>query len=152
MSETIDTREKLQQRIHEKQAQIQAFLSKVEPRSTLLIVASIVCSGVAALLTAGPAAGGPSLTKAITEALGTAPDTAPSWRLLCAAATVFSFLGTTTLAIYKVQDLANKVAKSQAANARLEALETSLETTDISMQKATDQYIQILQEVSFVPT
>jgi hypothetical protein len=152
MSETRDTREKLQQRIHEKQSQIQAFLSKIEPRSTVLTVTSIVCSGLAAILTAGPAAGGSSLTQALTQALGTAPDTAPSWRLLCAAATVFSFLGTTTLSLYKVQDLANKVAKSQAANARLEALETCLETTDISIQQATNQYTQILQDVSFVPT
>jgi hypothetical protein len=150
MSETIDTREKLQQRIQEKQSQIKAFLVKAEPRSTLLTIASIVCSGVAALLTAGPAAGGPSFTQALTQALGTTPDTAPSWRLLCAAATVFSFFGTTMLAIYKVQDLANKVAKAQAAHARLEALETYLETTDIAMQKATEQYTQILQDVSFM--
>jgi hypothetical protein len=151
MNETIDTREKLQQRIREKKSQIRTFLSKIEPRSTFLTVASIVCSGLAALLTAGPAAGGPSLTQALTQALGTAPETAPSWRLLCAAATVLSFLGTTTLAIYKVQDLANKVAKSQAAKARLEALETYLAMTDISIHKATDQYSQVLQDVSFVP-
>jgi anaerobic selenocysteine-containing dehydrogenase len=75
-----------------------------------------------------------------------------SWRLFCAAAAVLSLIATTTLAIYKIQDLANKVAKAQAANARLEALETFLETTDISIEKATDQYTQILQDVSFVPT
>jgi hypothetical protein len=72
--------------------------------------------------------------------------------LFCAAAAVLSFIATTTLAIYKIQDLANKVAKSQAANARLEALETFLETTNISIENATDQYTQILQDVSFVAT
>jgi hypothetical protein len=148
MSETMDTREKLQQRIHEKQAQIQAFLAKAEPRSTLLTVTSIVCSGVAALLTAGPAAGGLPFSQALSQAVGTRTA---AWRWLCVAATVFSFLSTTMLAMYKVQDLANKVAKSQAARARLEALETYLETTDLSMQHATDQYTQILQEVSFMP-
>ncbi len=152
MSDTIDTREKFQQRIHEKKSQIRLFLSKAEPRSTWLTIASIVCSGLAGLLTAGPATGGPSLTQAVTQALGTSPETAPSWRLFCAAAAVLSFIATTTLAIYKIQDLANKVAKSQAANARLEALETLLETTNISIEKATAQYTQILQEVSFVPT
>jgi hypothetical protein len=152
MSEALDSRERLRQRIHEKKSQLKAYLSRVEPRSAWLTVASIVCSGLSALLTAGPAAGGPSLMQAVTQALGTSPDTAPSWRLFCAAATFLSFLGATALAIYKVQDLANKVAKAQAANARLEALETFLETTDISVQKATDQYTQILQDVSFVPT
>jgi hypothetical protein len=152
MSEAPDTRDKLRQRIHEKKSQIRVYLSRAEARSTWLTIGSIVCSGLAGLLTAGPAAGGPPLTQALTQALGTSAETAPSWRLLCAAAALLSFLGATALTIYKVQDLANRVAKLQAASARIEALETFLETTNLSMQSATDQYIQVLQDVPFVPT
>jgi hypothetical protein len=148
MSQPLDTHEKLQQRIREKKAQLKAFLAQIEPRSTRLTIVSIVATGLAGLLTAGPAAGGPSFTQALTQALGT---TSPSWRLLCAAATVLSFVATTTLAIHKIQDLANRVAKAQAAYARLEALEIVLETTGLSLPKAADQYTHILQEVAFVP-
>ncbi len=101
MSDTNNAREKLRLRIQEKKEQIQAFLAKTQPRSNRLTITSIVCAGLAGLLTAGPAAGGPSFTQAMTEMLGT---TSPSWRLLCAAATILSFISTTTLAIHKVQD------------------------------------------------
>ncbi|HEX2225918.1 MAG TPA: hypothetical protein VHM64_02175 [Candidatus Binatia bacterium] len=148
MSNARDNREKLQQRIREKQGQIQAFLAKAQPRTTRLAIASIVCAGLAGLLTAGPAAGGPSFTQALTETLGT---TSPSWRLLCAAATVLSFLATTMLSIHKIQDLPDRVAKAQAAYSRLEAIETLLETTEISTSTAADQYAQIVHDVSFVP-
>ena len=139
-------REKLQHRIREKKSQVQMYLRKTQPRSDRLIIASIVCAGLAGMLTAGPAAGGPSFTQALTQVLGM---TSPSWRLLCIVATVLSFIATTTIAIHKIQDLANKVAKAQAAHASLEALETLLETTDISNTKAAEQFGKIAHDVSF---
>ncbi len=148
MNHRLDTREKLQQRIREKKAHLQAFLAKTQPRSTGLTIASIICAGLAGVLTAGPAAGGAPLTQWLTEILGT---TAPSWRLLCAAATILSFLATTMLSIHKVQDLANRVAKVQAACSRLEAIETLLETTDISTATAAEQYTQVVQDLPFLP-
>jgi hypothetical protein len=60
-------------------------------------------------------------------------------------------VATTTLAIYKGQDLANRVAKAEAAVATLEALDTFVETTDISTEKAVEQYTQVLLGVAFVP-
>jgi hypothetical protein len=146
MSDTLDGREKLQQRIRDKKDQIEEFLRKTQPRSDRLTIASIVSAGLAGLLTAGPAAGGPSFTQALTQTLGT---TSPSWRLLCAAATILSFIATTALAVHKVQDLTNKVARAQAAHAKLEALETLLDTTDIPISKAADQFARIVPDVSF---
>ncbi|MDA8141113.1 MAG: hypothetical protein M0036_20910 [Desulfobacteraceae bacterium] len=146
MSETLDAREKLQQRIREKKGQIEEFLRKTQPRSDHLTIASIVCAGLAGLLTAGPAAGGPSFTQAITQAIGT---TSPSWRLLCAVATILSFIATTALAVHKIQDLTNKVTKAQTAYAKLEGLETLLETTDLSTAAAADQFGRFINEVPF---
>lgn len=148
MSHPKNDRQRLQQRIREKKADIDLFLSKIGPRSSRLTIASILATGLAGLLTAGPAAGGPSFTQAITQAFSM---TSPSWRLLCAAATLLSFVATTTLAIYKGQDLANRVAKAEAAVATLEALDTFVETTDISIEKAVEQYTQVLLGVAFVP-
>ena len=144
---TIDPRSRLLDRIHEKQRDLKAYLRKFEPRSNRLTILSILGTGLAALLTAGPAVGGASFTAALTQALGT---TSPSWRILCAAATVFSFLATTALSIHKVQDLTNKVSKAQSAHAQLEALETFMETTEISNTTATEQYAQIVRDVPYL--
>jgi esterase/lipase superfamily enzyme len=100
-------------------------------------------------MTAGPAAVGPPLTQALTNVLGT---TTPSWRLLCAAATILSFLATTAFVIAKIQDLPNRVAKAQTAYSRLEGLKTLLEITDIGTAKAVEQYTQVVHDLSFVPT
>ena len=143
----IDSRSRLLDRIHEKQRDLKAYLQKFEPRSNRLTIFSILGTGLAALLTAGPAVGGASFTAALTQALGT---TSPSWRILCAAATVFSFLATTALSIHKVQDLTNKVSKAQSARAQLEALETFMETTEISNTTATEQYAQIIRDVPYL--
>jgi hypothetical protein len=67
------------------------------------------------------------------------------------AATLCSFISTTALAVYKAQDLANRLAKAQGARARLEALSTFLEITDISVERAAAQYTQIVQDVEFIP-
>ena len=147
LGEAAEGREKLRQRLGEKKDHIEAFLAKMQPRSNRLTLTSIVCGGLAGLVTAGPAVGGPSFSQVVTDALGT---TSPSWRWLCALATILSFLATTALAIHKIQDLANKVAKAQAAYGRIEALETLLETTDISTAKAAEQYAQVVNDVAFV--
>ena len=145
---TPDGRKRLQRRIRDKQFDLESFVTKAGPRSSHLTIASFVATGLAGLLTAGPAAGGASFTQAVTQVFGL---TSPSWRILCGGATVLSFLATTTLAILKGQDLANRVAKAEAASATLEALDTFLETTDLSIEKAAEQYTQVLQGVAFVP-
>ncbi|MEP6833614.1 MAG: hypothetical protein ABJB74_09475 [Gemmatimonas sp.] len=144
---SIDSRSRLLDRIHEKKQSLQAFLHNSGPRNNRLTVLSIVGTGLAALLTAGPAVGGASFTAAVTQALGT---TSPSWRILCAGATVLSFLATTALSIQKVQDLPTKVSKAQSAHAQLEALETFMDTTEIPIANATEQYAQIIRDVPYL--
>ncbi len=143
-----DTRERLRERIREKKQDIKAYIARFEPRSNRLTMMSIIGTGLAALLTAGPAIGGTSFTQAVTAALGT---TSPSWRLLCAAATIFSFLATTALSIHKMQDYSTKVSKAQSAHAQLESLEIFMDTTEIPVPTAADQYAQIVRDVPYLP-
>ncbi|MGV3710762.1 MAG: hypothetical protein ACO1Q7_18210 [Gemmatimonas sp.] len=142
-----DSRARLVERIHEKKAALRQYLAKFEPRNSRLTILSIVGTGLAALLTAGPAVGGASFTAALTQAIG---STSPSWRILCAGATVLSFVATTALSLQKMQDLSMKVSKAQSAHAQLEALETFMDTTEIQVTTATEQYAQIIREVPFV--
>lgn len=142
-----DTRERLLERIREKKRDIKAYITTFEPRSNRLTMVSIIGTGLAALLTAGPAVGGASFTQSLTAALGT---TSPSWRWLCAAATVFSFLATTALAIHKMQDYTTKVSKAQSAHAQLESLEIFMDTTELPVATAADQYAQIIRDVPYL--
>ena len=150
MVDEVEAKQRLQQRITEKQRQVGEYIRSAEPRSGTLQILSAIMAGLAGLLTAGPAIGGPSLTRSLTEAFGTSPEAAPSWRLLCAAATVCSFVSTTALSIYRTQDIANRLGKAQAAKARLESLETFLDTTSLPVDKAVDEYTRVVQDVSFV--
>lgn len=149
MGETEDWRKRLRQRIRDRQFDLDSFINRAGPRNNRFTLFSIVATGVAGLLTAGPAAGGTPFTQALTRALGL---TSPSWRMLCGGAAVLSFLAPTMLAILRSQDLANRVAKAEAASATLEALDTLLDTTDLDVEKAAAQYAQVLQGVAFIPT
>jgi len=144
-----DWRRRLRQRIRDRQLDLEAFIRRAGPRSNRFTLFSILATGLAGLLTAAPAAGGTPLTQALTRAFGLS---SPSWRLLCAGAAVLSFLATTLLAVLRSQDLANRVAKAEAASATLEALDTLLDTTDLDVERAAEQYAQVVQGVAFIPT
>jgi hypothetical protein len=147
--EEAEARQRLRQRISDKHRQLAEYIRSAEPRSGTLQIVSTIMAGLAGLLTAAPAVGGPTLTSSLSQALGTGAE-APSWRLLCAAATICSFVSTTALSIYRTQDIANRLGKAQAAKARLESLETFLDTTSLPVEKAVDEYTRVVQDVSFV--
>ena len=69
----------LLERVRAAQLHIASYVNKVEPRGNRLTSFGIACSVLATLLTAGPAIGGESFTKA----LGAAGPNSPSWRILC---------------------------------------------------------------------
>lgn len=150
MPEISPDRENLILRIKDKRAQISTYLASTEPRANRLTTASIVCGAIASLLTAGPAVGGPSFTKTLTAALGTSPEAAPSWRILCAAATLLSVCATTAVAIHRNENLAVRISKAQACKSRLEGLETQLELGTVTAKKAAEAFELHLLEVGFV--
>jgi hypothetical protein len=151
MPDDTQDRQNLIARIKDKRGQIAGYIATTEPRGNRLTTMSIVCGALAGLLTAGPAVGGPNFTKALTAALDTSPEANPSWRILCAAATILSVIATTAIAIYRNENLAVHVSKAQASGSRLEALETSLELGAITVPKATELYERYINEVSFIP-
>jgi hypothetical protein len=152
MPDNPQDRQNLLTRIKEKRNLIADYIAATEPRANRLTTASIICGAIASLLTAGPAVGGPGFTKALTAALGTSAEANPSWRILCAAATILSVIATTAVAIYRNENLAVHVSKAQASGSKLEGLETSLELGAITVPKATELYDRYINEVSFIPT
>lgn len=65
MEESADTRQRLSERIDQKQQAIRSYLGRERPRRNRLSNVSIVGSALAAALTAGPAVGGTGFTEAV---------------------------------------------------------------------------------------
>ena|SRR6266850_2844829 len=150
MGEKIELAESLLGRIREKRKRIVGYVAASEQRSTRLTNISIICGGLATLFTAGPAIGGQSLTRALTEALGTSAASMPSWRLLCAGATILSFIATTAMAMFRARDSIANLAKAQTASARLEGLEIALEFSTVSVDKTVEQYNLVISDMPFL--
>ena len=140
-----ETLEALLQKIREKRRLIAAFVSRLEPTGARLTNLSIVCGAVATALTAGPAIGG----KTFTNVLGPAGSNA-SWRIFCGAASVFSLIAAIATSLYKSHDIATRISKAQACDAKLDGLQTRLELGQMPNKEAAKKYEECLPEIAFI--
>jgi hypothetical protein len=136
----------LLRKLHDKRRRIAAFVGKLEPRGARLTNLGIICSAAAAALTAAPAIGGIRLT----DALGAAGPDSPSWRVLCGAATLFSLIATIATNLFKSHDIASRLARAQACDAKLEGIEVLAELKQVSLKEATARYEKCIPDVSFI--
>jgi hypothetical protein len=141
-----ETFDGLLRRLHDKRRRIAAFVNKYEPRGARLTNLGIICGAIATALTAAPAIGGLRLT----EALGSTGPNSPSWRVLCIAATLFSLVATIATNLFKSHDIASRLARAQACDAKLEGLEILAELKQVSLKEATARYEKCLPDVSFI--
>jgi len=89
MEEPADTRQRLSERIDQKQRAIRSYIGRERPRRNRLSNISSVGSALAAALTAGPAVGGTGFTEAV-RGIFSLDDDSIVWRFLCLAAVIFS--------------------------------------------------------------
>ena len=142
-----DSTAELVARIREKRQQMDRFLSTARPRKRRLINTTIIGGSVAAALTAGPAVGGQSFTAWLTSTLGL---TSPSWRLLCAAASVCSITATVATQLLKSHNVEEHVTRAQGCRAKLEVIEVSLAAGQIDARQATAEYLKCVEEAAFI--
>ncbi|TQV86420.1 hypothetical protein [Aliikangiella coralliicola] len=147
MPEQADSTGALLKRINDKRSEIEQYLSRTRPRNRRLVNTAIICSAVAAALTAGPAFGGKTFTAWLTGTLGL---TSPVWQLMCIGAAVCSLGATITTNMSKSDETASKILRAQTCDAKLEGLETLIEMEQIDAAKASSLYTQYLPEVSFI--
>jgi hypothetical protein len=147
MATEHDDWDALARRLREKRALIAAFNHKASARGAALTNTGIIASAVAAVLTAAPALGGLRLT----QALGSAGANSPSWRILCAVASLCSLVAAIATNLLKSHDIAARLAKAQAADARLEGLELLVELRQLTLKDATERYENAIPEVAFIP-
>ena len=121
-----------------------------QPRKRRLLNTTIVGGSLAAVLTAGPAVGGPSLTVALTGALGLNPASSPAWRILCAAASVCSIMATVATQLLKSQNIEEHVTRAQGCRAKLEVLDVGLTLGQLDVRQATAEYLKCVEDGSFL--
>jgi hypothetical protein len=134
-------------RIRQKRTQLETFLSAARPRKRRLLNTTIVGGSLAAALTAAPALGGQSFTAWLTGALGLA---SPSWRLLCAAASVCSVTATIATQLLKSNNIEEHVTRAQGCRAKLEVLEVGLTMGQIDTRQATSEYLKCVEDAAFL--
>ena len=134
-------------RIRQKRTQLETFLSAARPRKRRLLNTTIVGGSLAAALTAAPALGGQSFTAWLTGALGLA---SPSWRLLCAAASVCSLTATIATQLLKSNNIEEYVTRAQGCRAKLEVLEVGLTMGQIDTRQATSEYLKCVEDAAFL--
>jgi MFS family permease len=139
--------EELASRIRQKREQMERFLAASRPRKRRLLNTTILGGSLAAALTAAPAIGGQSLTGWLTGVLGLS---SPSWRLLCAAASVCSVTATVATQLLKSQNIEEHVAKAEGSRAKLEALEVALTMRQIEVPQATTEYLRCVEDAPFI--
>jgi hypothetical protein len=137
----------LQTRIVQKRAQLDGFLLSAVPRRRRLLNTTIIGGSLAAALTAGPAVGGQPFATWLTGTLGL---TSPSWRLLCAAASVCSVCATVATQLLKSHNIEEQVTRAQGARAKLEVIDAGLATGQIDVRQATTEYLKAVEETAFL--
>ena len=136
------TSEDLLKRIKIKRRSIQSFVNNLKPKGTRLTNFNIICGAIATVLTAAPAIGG----RTVIEALGSSDPDAPAWRIPFALAALFSLLSTIAANLYKSQDIASRLGKAEACDAKLEGLETFLQLNQITVKDGASNMPNILQK------
>jgi hypothetical protein len=149
MSADTELRQELLARIQAKRASIHTFVRDLEPRSVRQANISIVCSSVAAVLTAGPALGGTTFAGGVQHALAL-PDDAVVWRILCLIAMSVSLVSAISTNLYKTSDVAARLSRAQACSAALEGLETLVEFGNLPVNQAVKLYQQYVAGVPFI--
>ena len=137
----------LLQRIREKRAEVDRFLAATQPRKRRLLNTTIVGGTLAAALTAGPAVGGASFTAWLTQTLSLR---SPSWRLLCAAASISSVLATVATQLLKTNNIEEHVAQAQSCRAKLEVLDVAITLGQLDTAQATAEFLRYPEAASFL--
>ena len=149
MDESADTRQRLSDRIDQKQQAIRTYLGRERPRRNRLSNISIVGSALAAMLTAGPAVGGTGFTEAVQGIFSLQEDSIV-WRFLCLAAVIFSVAAALATNFANSRALGEKVSAAESAHAQLEGLQLSLSFGNLAVADALKLYQQAVAPVAFV--
>ena len=139
--------QELLQKITEKRERVRAFALKHGPKNKLLLNVSIFCGVIGTALAGIPAVGGTDAIDTIKEI--TQPGL-PIWQFLCIGAALMTMAATIATSVRNNHDIANKLAKAQVCDAKLEMLELLLQNDQIDTKQAIEKYGEYSTEISFI--
>ena len=128
--------------------EVREYLQSARPGAVRLTSTSIICSAMAAALTAGPALGGQSFAQAIQHALGL-PESSTVWRLLCFGAVVVSVLAAISTGLLKSSDTTAHIATAEIAKGKLDGLFIRLKFEG-NAEHAPEELAEIIATVPFI--
>jgi hypothetical protein len=149
MTDDGEVRLALAGRIEARRAAVQAFLRQNRPRSRRRANIAILLSALAAIFTAGPAAGGENFAGSVQTFLGLASDSYV-WRTLCLAAMLVSIGSAIVTNLNKSNDITGKLAVAETANAELESLSTQLRFGHLPVDDALKMYQESSVKIPFI--
>lgn len=140
--------EEILTKVRSRRSQVAAYIRKQEPRNRLLLNMAVLC-GIAGTTLAGiPAIGG---TSAINGIKSVTETRLPIWQILCIGAALCTMLATIATTWRNNHDTANKLARAQVIEAKMEVLELSLESGQIDLKQALDRYSEYNADIVFIP-
>jgi hypothetical protein len=142
----ISTQYGLQKRIRDKRRNIKSYIENMEPIGIRLTNLNIICGAIATVFTATPAIGG----SAVLDIFSGPNSETNTARILFASAALFSLLSTIAANLYKSREIASRLSRAQASDAKLEGLETLLELKQIELPHAANLYTQYIYEIPFI--
>lgn len=135
MSESTPKREEvILRRISQGLERLSSRLRRLHRTNTALLVAAVLTSGLATLVTGITAATGPVIGEGI-----------PGWRLACAVGAVFSFGASVSVGLNQSLKLGERLAQTRECNGRLRALEVALTTGSRSWHNVAAEYEEIVK-------
>lgn len=146
----IAARRDLLERLELHQARLEGYLTNARPRNARLAGVAITGSAVSAVLTAGPAIGGPSFTSA-TASLLAVTDTSHIWRVLCFGALLLSVLAAVAVNLSNNLAIGSRVLAAETASSEIEGLHTLLTFDEISVGDAARGLHSSTAKVAFLP-
>ena len=141
--------EQLLHHIEQRRQEVCAYLRRAKPRAERLTLTSIISSALAAVLTAGPALGGPGFTASVGEELGL-HGAAAIWRPLCLLAMVVSVVAAITANLSKSRNVEARIMAAEICNTELDLLATFLILDQVPLSEAAQMYQQSSTKVPFV--
>ena len=135
-------------RVRTKRAEVDKYLEFNFRRRRLLVNLIVIAGAFAALLTAPPAVGGKPFTKWLQQVF---PSLGPSsWRFLCLLACLASLASVVAIQIQKSNNYEEHIVRAQGLRATLEVLEFSITCGSLTLHKATSQFLECLEDSSFM--
>lgn len=132
-------------RIQGKRRHINKYTHEIAPRGSRLTNLSIISSAIAAFLSGG-AFGGIKLTH--TTGVALLGDS--NFTYLCGAASFFSLVAAVATNLFRVHEIAPRLAKAQTCEAKLESIELQVTLKQLSLKEATARFEKCIAEVSFI--